>query len=78
MKLYKLEYCTLSKNINFEAIKDGELFISNGLLYIKLRKNDLIEYNLMENKINACSINGGLTFFDNDEEVKQIIKDNNY
>lgn len=60
------------KQTNFENIKDKYCFYSGGVLYKKIFKQDLKEYNITE--INAISIiNGGLTKFDNDEKVIEAI-----
>lgn len=52
----------------FEEIADKGYFYSNGVLYKKVFRQDLKEYGITN--VNAISIiNGGLTLFENDEEV---------
>ena len=65
--------------IRFGDLKDKEFFFSNGVLYIKIFKQDLAEYHI--SCVNAISIiNAGLTKFDDEELVfraeKRIDKNN--
>lgn len=56
------------KAIDFEQVKDHQQFMSNGVIYVKILRQDLKEYGI--NNVNAVSIvNGGLTYFDKDEKV---------
>ena len=73
MKVYKFEYCVLSKQISFSKVKAGEMFYHNGNLYVKINPVDLDFYDI--GIVNACSQRGGLTKFDNDEKVHKVIFD---
>lgn len=65
------------KQTNFENIKDKHCFYSGGILYKKISKQDLMEYDITV--INAISIiNGGLTKFDNDEKVTEAIMEHEH
>ena len=56
------------KAILFSEVKDHQLFMSNGVIYIKLLEQDLKEWGI--NNVNAVGIlSGGLTKFWPDEKV---------
>lgn len=60
-------------SIRFGDLKDKEFFFSNGVLYIKIFKQDLAEYHI--SCVNAISIiNAGLTKFDDEELVSRAEK----
>lgn len=63
--------------VKFEDIKDKHCFYSGGILYKKIFKQDLAEYDITV--INAISmVHGGLTKFDNDEDVIEAITEHKH
>lgn len=71
-----IEYKKKSKKICFKDVKDGASFYSSGVLYIKIRKEDLKFYGILPESANAISVlNGGLTHFDYDEEVNEAARE---
>lgn len=69
MDIFKYEK---GNQTTFENIKDRHCFYSGGVLYKKIFKQDLAAYGITV--INAVSIiHGGLTKFDNDEDVIEAI-----
>jgi len=68
-----IEYIKTNSNVYFKDIKDKFWFFSGGVLYMKILQQDLEHYKI--SNINAISIiNAGLTFFQPDEIVNEVIR----
>lgn len=69
----KIDYKKMSVKTCFKDIEDKQCFYSGGVLYMRIFQQDLDHFNIKN--VNAISIiNGGLTFFDDDEEVNKSTK----
>ena len=69
-----IEYTKTNSKIRFEHIEDKCCFYSGGVLYMKILQQDLKHLGI--NNANAISIlNAGLTFFESDEIVNEVTKE---